>query len=298
MNNFKLVPLTSLILTALALPAHAEQDPLTTLELDARFLEQALTSKYFQITQGEKDGCVKALAEIKAGGAKLVHSDSWGSSFRAFGGVEATKGVDLTFENAEKMCAKYERYWIRDHHGKELLGIAAFLATTVKDSVEAAKATAETGDRCAKLVDEIVAAGFPGSMPIELSAGGKQLTKTLDDVKPKVCDVQRAKGQAVLTELEAVEGPYRKVLKADKLDMALSRKQTQFFGVGGKPLATPAQMAASKVWFIHSWSEEDSCRSNGAPVHTLRRFAYDAKHLLVSETSKTFCGAPPKSGYR
>ncbi len=57
-------------------------------------------------------------------------------------------------------------------------------------------------------------------------------------------------------------------------------------------------MAASKLWFIHSWSEERSCRSNDAPVHTVRRFQYDAKHMLVSETSKEFCGKPPKSAFR
>ncbi len=121
---------------------------------------------------------------------------------------------------------------------------------------------------------------------------------TLDDVKPNVCDVQRANGESLLKQLEESEGPLRKVLKEDKLELALSHKDTQFFGVGRKPLTTPAQMAASKLWFIHSWSEERSCRSNGGQVNTVRRYQFTAKHVLVTDTSKEFCGAPPKSPYR
>jgi hypothetical protein len=291
---------SALLLATLAFSAHAgadagaNADAMSVLESCAIYTVDARKLNINAATTGDKDKCVKAVATLKASGAKGIHKDVGGYSFREFGGVVSDNGLDITLENLEKMCAQYQRYALKANNSQELLAIAAFLGTDIKDSQETAKIAVETADRCTKLVDEILAAGFPGSTPLVPAS----VAKTYDEVKPKVCDVQRAKGQALLKELEATEAPLRAALKEDKLMIALDRKQTQFYGVGMKPLVTPAQMAASKLWFIHSWSEEETCRSNGRAVHRLRRYAFNAKHVLADETNKDFCGAPPKSAYR
>jgi hypothetical protein len=241
--------------------------------------------------------CSDALAQLREKGTNPIRF--WNDDgLRKFGAVVISSDVyELSLENIEKLCKEYSVYWVAGSHRHELKGMAAFVDTPSKHTVESAKRLIEEANKCVTLVDEMLAAGVPGSTPFTLASGSTDITKTLDDVKPNLCERIRASGQRLTADVEAEEAPLRKVLKADKLDVVLANKQAQFFGPGKKPLNTPEQMAKVNVWLRHLWSLDDECR-DGRPVHTVRRYKFNAKHLLVDSGDTTYCGAPPTSAFR
>jgi hypothetical protein len=93
---------------------------------------------------------------------------------------------------------------------------------------------------------------------------------------------------------DALEGPYRKVLKNDKLATVLDRMG--FIYLPGGVDATPATLAANNVWFTKSVS--DNLCPNGLKTTTLYRYQFNAQHKLVKNSHRDYCGSPPGSAYK
>jgi hypothetical protein len=114
---------------------------------------------------------------------------------------------------------------------------------------------------------------------------------TIEDVRRTWCDAGLAKAKA---KIAAREAPYRAVLKADKLEMALV--DPYFLMPGGKGTSKPADLAAASVWFRDA-SPDRVCPGNGKQVHTLHRYPFDGGGKLLQVTDKDFCGEIPGSAY-
>ena len=123
---------------------------------------------------------------------------------------------------------------------------------------------------------------------------------TVQEIKEKWCDA----GQKKLTgENEAKLAPYRAALKADKLRLVVDEKTGKVFSyalAGGKYTSDAKQLAAAGVWFldIGAASNESQYCLNGGKRNSVRRYAFNAEHKLISTTEKPYCGDPPASAYR
>ncbi|HLL20666.1 MAG TPA: hypothetical protein VK427_00965 [Kofleriaceae bacterium] len=115
---------------------------------------------------------------------------------------------------------------------------------------------------------------------------------TLEELKIKYCDAGMEKIKAELGKREA---PYRKVLKADKLALALGFNATALYVLpGGDKSMNPKKLAASRVWFDSTSApsnEAQSC-SDGRRRVLVRKYVFDARHKLVKTTQKESCGEP------
>ncbi len=114
---------------------------------------------------------------------------------------------------------------------------------------------------------------------------------TLGNAMAKWCAAGKQKFDE---DAERRAAPYKKVLKADKLAMALV--DPAFFLPGGAATIDASKLAAASVWFRDT--EADSACPNGGKAHLLHRYQFDSAHKLVKTTDKNYCGAPPPSAYR
>lgn len=91
--------------------------------------------------------------------------------------------------------------------------------------------------------------------------------------------------------------PYRAKLKADKLKMAI---KSHYAIAGGDYSMNPTKLAKAPVWFdsVGAPSNEPQHCNNGGKRNIVRRYQFNAKHVLVKRTEKQYCGAIPKSAYR
>lgn len=113
---------------------------------------------------------------------------------------------------------------------------------------------------------------------------------TLAELKAKYCDVAMTK---IAAELAKREAPYRKHLKADKLALALGFNATAVYVLpGGDSSMNPAKLAASRVWFDSTSAPSNEAQScvDGRRRTLVRKYEFDAKHVLVKKTQKEFCG--------
>ncbi len=131
------------------------------------------------------------------------------------------------------------------------------------------------------------AAGVADTDPVDV--GDAQTT--LGAAMAKWCAAGKKKFDEVAEKRAA---PYKKVLKADKLAMALV--DPAFFLPGGSATTDARKLAAASVWFRDT--ESDSPCPNGRPAHVVHRYQFNAAHKLVRTTDKDYCGAPPASAYR
>jgi hypothetical protein len=115
---------------------------------------------------------------------------------------------------------------------------------------------------------------------------------SVGELRKKWCEAGLAKANAKIDEQDA---PFKKVLKADKLNDALLYRS--FWLVGGGTTADPNVMAKATVLFTDS-SPSEFCVGNGAQVHVLTRLQYNAAHKLVKTTTSRHCGSPPKGAYK
>ncbi len=114
---------------------------------------------------------------------------------------------------------------------------------------------------------------------------------TLGDAKAKWCAAGKQKFDEAAAKRAA---PYKKVLKADKLAMALV--DPAFFLAGGRATTDASKLAAASVWFRDT--EPDAVCPNSGQAHIVHRYQFSAAHKLVRTTDKNYCGAPPASSYR
>jgi hypothetical protein len=113
---------------------------------------------------------------------------------------------------------------------------------------------------------------------------------TIEELKTKYCDAGFARIQ---DELRKRETPYRKVLKNDKLTMALGYSVTALYVLpGGDKSMTPSKLAASKVWFDSTSAPSNEAQNcaDGRRRTLVRRYEFDGNHKLVKTTQKEYCG--------
>ena len=114
---------------------------------------------------------------------------------------------------------------------------------------------------------------------------------SIEELKLKYCDAAMDKIKAELAKREA---PYRRALKADKLQLALGFAATAVYVLpGGDTSMNPAKLAASRVWFdsTSAPSNESQTCADGRRRVLVRKYEFDAKHKLVKTTQSESCGA-------
>ena len=114
---------------------------------------------------------------------------------------------------------------------------------------------------------------------------------TIEELKIKYCDAGMEKIQAELGKREA---PYRRVLKADKLAMALGFNATAVYVLpGGDASMNPARLAAARIWFDSTSAPSNEAQNctDGRRRTLVRKYEFNAKHELVKTTQKEYCGA-------
>lgn len=120
---------------------------------------------------------------------------------------------------------------------------------------------------------------------------------TVAELRARYCD---APMQGAKAELAAREAPYRKVLKADKLRLALGHNATKrFYLPGGDASMNPKKLAVAKVWFDRGEMTSDSqgC-ANGNRRIVVTRYVFDVQHALKSTSEKSYCSDPGRAAFR
>ena len=114
---------------------------------------------------------------------------------------------------------------------------------------------------------------------------------TIEELKTKYCDAGMEKIQAELGKREA---PYRRVLKGDKLSMALGFNATAVYVLpGGDASMNPAKLAAGRIWFDSTSAPSNEAQScvDGRRRTLVRKYEFNGQHVLVKTTQKEDCGA-------
>lgn len=115
---------------------------------------------------------------------------------------------------------------------------------------------------------------------------------TIEELKLKYCDAGTAK---IKEELAKREAPYRKVLKNDKLELALGFNATAVYVLpGGDASMNPAKLAASRVWFdsTSAPSNEAQTCADGRRRVLVRKYEFDKNQKIVKTTKSESCGDP------
>lgn len=227
----------------------------------------------------EPPRCEVVLGELTARGATDATTFTFPSASR-----DLTAGTH-TIAEARAACAQIA------HWSKVKAFRTAALQARQFDDLEMAK-------RCIDTFDAITKAGVKPTevVPSEtVTVGGKDevFGGAIEALRAKHCDGPYQKFAAEKARREA---PYRKVLKADKLEAALSGRFWMLPG-GVEGANDPKKLAAAKVWFYTLTPADGSSRCAGQEI-TLHRWQFDGKHKLVKTTQKSFCGSPPRSAYR
>jgi hypothetical protein len=126
-------------------------------------------------------------------------------------------------------------------------------------------------------------------------ATGNPYVGTIEGARKKFCD---PKAKKYLDAIAAEEAPYRKVLQADKLAVAIGNISKAIYSAGRKELKTPADLAKSNLWFRVVSYNDQYCKHGADVKYVVYRYQFDAKQKLVKQTSENFCGNPPSSALR
>lgn len=154
---------------------------------------------------------------------------------------------------------------------------------------------------CIDNYNKMIAGGVsPDTKVDEGSVRGIKWVGTMKELKEKYCDAGQKQNSS---QNEARLGPYRAVLKADKLRMVVNETHAQIMSyalTGGKYTDDPKALAAATVWFLDVGppsNERQNCVTGGKRA-TVRRYSFDASQKLVSTTEKEYCGTPPAAAYK
>ncbi len=158
-------------------------------------------------------------------------------------------------------------------------------------------------ENCLATYDAIIKAGVQpdDQVPRRRVMIGRELVMwsgSIAEVRVKYCDAGIAIAKAEIAKREA---PLRKVLKRDKLALALGFNATAAYALpGGDWSMNPAKLAASPVWFDTTGAPSHQAQvcAGGARRTVVRRYTFGAQHQLVKTTSKEYCGEPPASAFR
>lgn len=152
---------------------------------------------------------------------------------------------------------------------------------------------------CLDKYEKLIASGVSPSARVEKYAE-KDWNATVAEIKEKYCVAPEKK---VNDDWEAKQAPYKAALKADKLRLMINENSRVIYSyalAGGKYTDDAKALAAARVWFLDvgpASNEAQNCL-NGGRRSTVRRYAFDVNHKLLSTTEKQYCGTPPASAYR
>ena len=108
---------------------------------------------------------------------------------------------------------------------------------------------------------------------------------TVAELNTKYCVIGLKDAKAAQEKLDA---PYKKVLKGDKLELALEYRG--FYLVGGQVTSDPAIIAKNNVLFIDT--EPSASCANGMQRHQVHRWTFDAKGKELKVENIETCGTP------
>lgn len=148
---------------------------------------------------------------------------------------------------------------------------------------------------CTQVYDAAITAGVQPTerVPQRRIRIGRDLVMwsgTLGELKAKHCDAPMADVQAEIAKRAA---PYRKVLKNDKLKLALGYDVTAVYVLpGGDRSMNPKKLAAARVWFdtTSAPSNEHQYCADGRRRTLVRKYEFDREHVLVKTTPSETCG--------
>ncbi len=221
-------------------------------------------------------------------------------------GVPATRTIPLQNDNPELMrgdhsladlkpvCVNIERLAKIRVWEKWAIGAARGGSGSSNDAAQFA--------RCKEKYAAMLKAGIPKTSKVQERELAKDdgITKltwsgTVEQLQNKYCDAPARKNTS---ETASREAPFRKVLKADKLAMALTTGA--FYVPGGKVSSDPATLAAATVWFSDTQSANSNRKTcnGGQEIHTVHRYQFDAEHKLVKTTDTYHCGKVPASAFK
>lgn len=154
---------------------------------------------------------------------------------------------------------------------------------------------------CIHWYDEMIKAGVSPTQRVEeRDTVHGRWSGAVEALRDKYCIEPLKQATAKTADSEA---PYRAVLRNDKLKMVIASPpgHIRTYAVpGGEYSTDQKKLAAASVWFDNASAPSNEiqvCRTGGKRI-TLRRYAFDAQHKLVSHTSQEFCGSIPSSAYR
>jgi hypothetical protein len=116
---------------------------------------------------------------------------------------------------------------------------------------------------------------------------------TVEELRVKWCDEGLKKGKA---ERERRDAPYKKVLKGDKLALALSWRA--LYLPGGKLTEDPVEMSKSNVLYTDGYPGLVCLKKNVPEVHEITRYTFDKAGKMTGNNTTKHCGFPGASGFR
>ncbi len=230
---------------------------------------------------GDVSKCSKTLAQLRAASAPATRT------FKLADDSRDLRAGNHTLAEARLACDQV------DHMIKiKAFETWAYAATNLGDI--------GIYNNCRTTYDQAIAAGVRPSDRVPLRTvviAGKDVewSGSIEALRIKYCDEPLQVAEA---KLAAEQAPYRKVLRNDKLTMALGAA-VPFTLPGGETTWEPKRLAAAMVWFdaVSDQTGQESC-AGGIKRKTLRRYAFDSQHKLVKTTEREYCGAIPPSAFR
>jgi hypothetical protein len=167
--------------------------------------------------------------------------------------------------------------------GRMMLERGALLEAAYDAHIQAAS---DMTARCHAGAQRLLALGAAPVTPVVVGTTAYRL----DQVGSRLC----SQGDALIAAAnQQFMGKYIGVLEGDKLALIEKSPVDGYLaGPSEERTSDPEVLASAKVWFETSSREPglgDRCPTT---IHVYRRFQFDARHRLVKESKKEYCGAP------
>ncbi|HEU0035989.1 MAG TPA: hypothetical protein VFQ53_35500 [Kofleriaceae bacterium] len=281
----KLLVATAVLSSCLTQPAFAAPAPDTLLrdladQLTGEWTRDAKTDAWKVIT-ANPPRCLETLAQLRAAGVPATQTITLDKASRDLpAGTHALPA-------ARRACDELEK-------AKRVFQFETW-------ALEADVGGEQFYEKCLASYDALIASGIPASYRVpersNVILNGKPViwAGTIQEIRDRYCVAPLGELRAAVKEKEA---PYRRVLKADKLEMALAAP-VPYTVLGGEATRDPEKLAASNVWFdaLSDQTGQETCR-DGVKRKTLRRYQFDRAGKLVKTTTQDFCGSIPASAFR
>ncbi len=123
---------------------------------------------------------------------------------------------------------------------------------------------------------------------------GDPFSGTVDEAQQRFC---RPRADQAAADRAAAEAPYRKVLKNDKLEVALEGYHIYLAGYVD-PDGDPNLLAKANVWFAHSHYPDEYCNHGADTKYQLVRWQFNAAGKITKKEVKKRCGEFQASDFK